>query len=435
MSPALLEVSHLSKSFGGLQATRDVSFSLRQGEIVGLIGPNGAGKTTLVNLITGVLAPSAGRIVFEGRDVTRQRPFQAARGGLTRTFQIVQPFPQMTVLENVSAGALFAGAAASRAQATQEAMAHLEFVGLADQARRPATALTLPSRKRLELAKSLAMKPRLLLVDVADAAAPARRAWSLLGSGAGPQIRFGSRDPAILARLAWRDGPLAACLQRALAQGAVDLAPLAAAGLAGGDELHARTTAATAALQTRLPLDDEAVAAMLAGTPLFFLTLWMAACHLVGEAAADDGRDPAATLVVALAGNGQDCGIRLAGKPAQWHTAPAQPPAGPRLDAAAARPASPMVGDSGVIDALGHGAQALAGAPEVAAALQDWLPPDWRERPGLHLRRSGTACALDAAAVARSGVAPMAAIAMVDAAGEAGLLGRGVFVPPMEVFR
>lgn len=186
MSPALLEVSHLSKSFGGLQATRDVSFSLRQGEIVGLIGPNGAGKTTLVNLITGVLAPSAGRIVFEGRDVTRQRPFQAARGGLTRTFQIVQPFPQMTVLENVSAGALFAGAAASRAQATQEAMAHLEFVGLADQARRPATALTLPSRKRLELAKSLAMKPRLLLVDVADAAAPARRAWSLLGSGAGP---------------------------------------------------------------------------------------------------------------------------------------------------------------------------------------------------------------------------------------------------------
>jgi len=279
------------------------------------------------------------------------------------------------------------------------------------------------------------VSPRSTLVEVADAAAPARRAWSLLGSGAGPQIRFGSRDPAILARLAWRDGPLAACLQRALAQGAVDLAPLAAAGLAGGDELHARTTAATAALQTRLPLDDEAVAAMLAGTPLFFLTLWMAACHLMGEAAADGGRDPAATLVVALAGNGQDCGIRLAGKPAQWHTAPAQPPAGPHLDAAAARPASPMVGDSGVIDALGHGAQALAGAPEVAAALQDWLPPDWRERPGLHLRRSGTACALDAAAVARSGVAPMAAIAMVDAVGEAGLLGRGVFVPPMEVFR
>ncbi|TVT59296.1 MAG: ABC transporter ATP-binding protein [Azoarcus sp. PHD] len=165
----LLEVSHLSKSFGGLQATKDVSFTLDEGEIVGLIGPNGAGKTTLVNLITGVLTPSAGRIVFNGRDVTIQRPWQAARGGLARTFQIVQPFPQMSVLENVAAGALFAGQASSRRQAEIEAMTHLEFVGLADQANRPATALTLPSRKRLELAKSLAMKPKLLLLDEVNA--------------------------------------------------------------------------------------------------------------------------------------------------------------------------------------------------------------------------------------------------------------------------
>ena len=165
----LLEVRNLSKSFGGLQATKDVSFTLDEGEIVGLIGPNGAGKTTLVNLITGVLGPSAGSIVFRGRDVSRQRPWQAARSGLARTFQIVQPFPQMTVLENVAAGALFAGAASSRAQAEREAMEHLEFVGLADQALRPATALTLPSRKRLELAKSLAMKPKLLLLDEVNA--------------------------------------------------------------------------------------------------------------------------------------------------------------------------------------------------------------------------------------------------------------------------
>lgn len=165
----LLEVTNLSKSFGGLKATQDVSFTLDEGEIVGLIGPNGAGKTTLVNLITGVLNPSAGKIVFNGRDVTSQRPWQAARSGLARTFQIVQPFPQMTVLDNVAAGALFAGQASSRRQAEEEALEHLEFVGLIDQAHRPATALTLPSRKRLELAKSLAMKPKLLLLDEVNA--------------------------------------------------------------------------------------------------------------------------------------------------------------------------------------------------------------------------------------------------------------------------
>lgn len=165
----LLEVKGLNKHFGGLHATRDVSFTLDEGEIVGLIGPNGAGKTTLVNLITGVVRADGGTVVFGGRDVTAQRPWQAARAGLARTFQIVQPFPQMTVLENVSAGALFAGHARSRAQAEREAMAHLEFVGLAAEAHRPATALTLPSRKRLELAKSLAMRPRLLLLDEVNA--------------------------------------------------------------------------------------------------------------------------------------------------------------------------------------------------------------------------------------------------------------------------
>ncbi|WP_042876160.1 ABC transporter ATP-binding protein [Cupriavidus necator] len=167
--PRLLEVNGLNKRFGGLHATRDVSFCLEEGEIVGLIGPNGAGKTTLVNLITGIVRADTGSVVFRGRDVTAQRPWQAARGGLARTFQIVQPFPQMTVLENVSAGALFAGHAASRAQAEREAMEHLEFVGLAAEAHRPATALTLPSRKRLELAKSLAMRPRLLLLDEVNA--------------------------------------------------------------------------------------------------------------------------------------------------------------------------------------------------------------------------------------------------------------------------
>ena len=169
MSTPLVQVEKLSKSFGGVQAVKDVSFTLAEGEIVGLIGPNGAGKTTLINLITGVFPASAGKVLYRGAEVTNQRPFQAARRGLARTFQIVQPFPAMSVLENVVAGALFAGAAGSRGQAEAEAMAHLKFAGLADLAQRPAASLTLPSRKRLELAKSLAMKPKVLLLDEVNA--------------------------------------------------------------------------------------------------------------------------------------------------------------------------------------------------------------------------------------------------------------------------
>ncbi len=166
---ALLELQGVSKRFGGIDAVRGVNLRVDRGEIIGLIGPNGAGKTTLVNLVTGVHRPSAGTVRFEGVDVTAQRPHEAARRGLARTFQIVQPFPQMTVLENVMAGALFAGAAATPAIAREEAMKQLDRVGLGAQADRPAAVLTLPSRKRLELAKSLAMKPRLLLLDEVNA--------------------------------------------------------------------------------------------------------------------------------------------------------------------------------------------------------------------------------------------------------------------------
>jgi len=169
MSANLLTVEGLTKNFGGVQAVRNVSFKLDEGEIVGLIGPNGAGKTTLINLVTGVLPASGGTVKFRGEDVTAQRPFQAARRGLARTFQIVQPFPAMSVLDNVVAGALFAGAAGSRAEAEAAAMTHLEFAGLAADALRPAASLTLPSRKRLELAKSLAMKPKVLLLDEVNA--------------------------------------------------------------------------------------------------------------------------------------------------------------------------------------------------------------------------------------------------------------------------
>jgi branched-chain amino acid transport system ATP-binding protein len=165
----LLRVQGLTKRFGGVAAVGDVSFDLQAGRIVGLIGPNGAGKTTLVNLVTGVHPATSGRIRFDGQDVGGQRPYQAARRGLSRTFQIVQPFPHMTVLDNVAAGALYAGRAPNLAQARDEAMTHLRFVGLHALADEPASALTLPSRKRLELAKSLAMRPKLLLLDEVNA--------------------------------------------------------------------------------------------------------------------------------------------------------------------------------------------------------------------------------------------------------------------------
>jgi branched-chain amino acid transport system ATP-binding protein len=164
----LLRLEGVSKSFGGIHAVSKVSFGLTAGEIVGLIGPNGAGKTTLVNLITGVHSLSDGKVFFEGNDVSRQKPFQAARSGIARTFQVVQPFPEMTVFENVAAGALFCNSG-DVASATKIAEQELDFVGLADLRDTPAASLTLPNRKRLELAKSLAMKPKLLLLDEVNA--------------------------------------------------------------------------------------------------------------------------------------------------------------------------------------------------------------------------------------------------------------------------
>jgi len=166
---ALLELSGVTRQFGGLRAVSNVTLSVAQGEVLGLIGPNGAGKTTLVNVITGVHPASAGRVRFAGEDITRLRPYQAARRGIARTFQIVQPFPGMTALENVVAAAMFAGGVSYGERARDEAMQHLRFVGLAEVAERSAAALTLAMRKRLEFAKGLAMRPKLLLLDEMNA--------------------------------------------------------------------------------------------------------------------------------------------------------------------------------------------------------------------------------------------------------------------------
>jgi branched-chain amino acid transport system ATP-binding protein len=166
---SLMELKGVTKRFGGLVALNNVSFALRPGEIIGLIGPNGAGKTTLVNVITGMQQADSGEIFFEGAPINRLPAYQIARRGIGRTFQIVQPFPRMTVLENVAAGALFAGKSASVTEAKERAAECLEFVGLSSMSSLPASQLTLPGRKRLELAKGLATNPRLLMLDEVNA--------------------------------------------------------------------------------------------------------------------------------------------------------------------------------------------------------------------------------------------------------------------------
>jgi branched-chain amino acid transport system ATP-binding protein len=169
MAEAMLEVQGLTRRFGGVVAVNDVTLSLAPGEIVGLIGPNGAGKTTLVNLITGFLPKSSGVVRFDGCDISATAPHLIARQGIARTFQIVQPFSEMTVFENVLAGAVFSGRNGNHAAAVTMAHECLEFTGLDRQARYLASELSLANRKRLELAKSLAMRPRLLFLDEVNA--------------------------------------------------------------------------------------------------------------------------------------------------------------------------------------------------------------------------------------------------------------------------
>ncbi len=164
----LLQVQGLTVYFGKLPALSDVSLSVAPGEILGLIGPNGAGKTTFINAVTGAVR-SSGRIVFDGRPIARLPPHRIARLGLARTYQIVQPFPEMSALDNVAAGALFSGAASSLPHAREAAAAVLDRVGLGATGSRPAAALTLAQRKRLEVAKGLAARPRMLLLDEVNA--------------------------------------------------------------------------------------------------------------------------------------------------------------------------------------------------------------------------------------------------------------------------
>jgi branched-chain amino acid transport system ATP-binding protein len=164
---ALLEVRGAARRFGGVAAVQAVTFDVLAGEVLGLIGPNGAGKTTLINLISGVTPLSAGSISFEGRPLAGLRAYQIGRMGIARTFQVVRPFANLSVLENVAVGAMYGagGAGRSAAQAMRKADEVLEFVQLAARRDDPAESLPIAGRKRLELAKALAMEPRLLLLD------------------------------------------------------------------------------------------------------------------------------------------------------------------------------------------------------------------------------------------------------------------------------
>ena len=166
---SILELSGVSRRFGGLDALAEVNLSVQPGEIVGLIGPNGAGKTTLVNVVTGVYKPSSGSIHFNGSKIDGLKPYQISRIGVARTFQVVQPFPEMSVLENVMAPAIYAEGLKNIEEAREKALEKIEFVGLGAEVQTMAFQLTLASRKRLELAKSLAMNPRILLLDEVNA--------------------------------------------------------------------------------------------------------------------------------------------------------------------------------------------------------------------------------------------------------------------------
>jgi branched-chain amino acid transport system ATP-binding protein len=165
----ILRLQSVSRHFSGLQALSEVSLGIAKGEVLGLIGPNGAGKTTLVNVVTGVTPASAGTVTFAGQDITRLKTYQSARLGLSRTFQVVQPFAELSVLDNVAAAALFSQANESLKSARESARERLAFVGLEAQSNQPAATLTLAMRKRLELAKALAMRPKLLFLDEVNA--------------------------------------------------------------------------------------------------------------------------------------------------------------------------------------------------------------------------------------------------------------------------
>jgi len=165
MSDLMLACNNVVKDFGGVRALAGVNARVSQGEILGLVGPNGSGKSTLINVITGLHEPTAGRLIFQGRDITADEPHLITQLGIARTYQVPRPFNTMTVLENVMVSATFGHGNLGLDQARVDAREALEFTGLAAYAEAPVGKLNLHQRKFLELARALSTKPQLLLLD------------------------------------------------------------------------------------------------------------------------------------------------------------------------------------------------------------------------------------------------------------------------------
>ncbi len=174
---ALLEIKNVSKRFGGLKAINDVSITISPSQVTFIVGPNGAGKTTLFNLITGVFHPDSGNILFDGQDITRFTPDRAAKLGIGRTFQIVKPLRNLTVLENVMLGAFLRTSSPSQAEA--QATKVLKFLQMDNVLHLPARGMGLPMLKRLEIARALATQPKLILLDEVVAGLPTAEAIKL----------------------------------------------------------------------------------------------------------------------------------------------------------------------------------------------------------------------------------------------------------------
>ena len=162
---AVLEITDIRKTFGGLKAVDGLGLTIEAGEVVGLLGPNGSGKTTLMNLISGALKPTEGSIRLKGQEIAGRRPDVIARAGVARTFQLVRLLPSLSLLENVAVSAMFGPQRLSRADAEKVARVCLERIGLAGRETMPAGDLTYIDQKRLELARALAGEPKLLLLD------------------------------------------------------------------------------------------------------------------------------------------------------------------------------------------------------------------------------------------------------------------------------
>lgn len=284
------------------------------------------------------------------------------------------------------------------------------------------------------------VSPKTTLAEIADEVGGSRY-YAYLGTGAGPQQRFGTRDPAILERLAFRETILAPGFTELLDPGSVDLLSLARAAIREGDDLHNRLSSATtllhALLTTRKGESDAAKAALrtVAEAPLYFLNLWMPACQLILLAGENQ---PQCSLVTRLCANGEVIGIQISALPGQWFTASSPLVKGPFMKGSPPNPQfGPATGDSGVIDAFGLGGQGLRHAPSLLNAFSCWMEADDDARArsvlaGVHPILE-TAFALDASFVRQSGRAPILSTGMVSPDGR-GLLGRGLCAVPADAF-